>query len=138
MRPIRQERGDARKPDQKGHGMANRHPVGEVEGLDVGREHVKPRPVVPERKFHGFEMGAVGKAARVPGERLGPVIVGIELVDTDPIVGCGRQPDDQRRAQQGGSGDDLHIDRGVRSAFRPPVEDTMRHRQSWTHCDPGS
>ena len=108
--PDRQQCGHAGEPDDKRHRVPDREPVREIERLDIGREHVKPRPVVPEREFDGFEVGAVGEAAGVPGERLGAVIVGIELVDGDAVVGCGRKADHQHRAQQGGGQHDFGID----------------------------
>jgi len=128
--PDRQQRGHAGKSDEESHGMSNRDPVGEVERLDIGREHLKPRPVIPKRKFDDLEVGAVHKAARVPGERLGTVIVAIELVDGKPVVGDRRKPHHQHGAQQGRSGDDLGIDCTAR--FRPPPEPAGRCR----HVDP--
>ena len=82
----RQERCHAGKADQERHDMSDRDPVGKIKRLEIGREHVKPRPVVPKRKFDGLEVRAVLEAARVPGERLGAVVVGVELINGQPIV----------------------------------------------------
>jgi len=89
--------------------MPDDDPVGNVGGLDIGRKHLKPRPVVPKGEFDGFEVGAIFEPARIPGERLWTVIVGIEFIDRQRVVGRGRQPHHKHRAQQGRSRDDLPI-----------------------------
>jgi hypothetical protein len=127
--PQRQQCGNAGKSDQESHGVSQRDPIGKIERLDVRREHLKPRPVIPKRKFHGLEMRAVDKSARVPRERLGPVVVGVELVDGEPVVGSGCKPQHQDCAQQGGRGDELGID--PKASFRPPLERTGECRQPW-------
>jgi hypothetical protein len=82
--PDRQQRGQRGKPDEEGHGMSNRDPVGKVERLDIGREHLKPRPVIPKREFHGLEVRAVHKTAGVPGDvgegRIQAVATGVALL----------------------------------------------------------
>jgi hypothetical protein len=124
--PDRQQRGHRGEPDEEGHGVSNRDPVGEVERLDIGREHLKPRPVIPKRKFHGLEVGAVHKTAGVPGERLGTVVVGIELIDGKSVVGGRRKPHHQHGAQQGRRGHVLGIDCTAR--LHPPLEPAGRCR----------
>ena len=114
----RQQRSHPGEPDQKRHAVADGEAVGDLERLHEGREHVKPWAVVPQREFHGFEMRAVGKAARVPGERLWTVIVRIELIDGDPVIGCGCQSHDSDCAEQGGGKDHLGID--CFGTARPP------------------
>jgi hypothetical protein len=99
--PDWEQRGHPGAPDQEGHGMPNRDPVGDVERLDIGREHLKPRPVIPKRKLDGFEVGAVLETARIPGERLGTVVVGIELIDRKPVIDGRCKSQNQRCAQQG-------------------------------------
>ena len=47
---------------------------------------MKPWPVVPQRKFDGFEVGSVLEAARVPGKSLRALIVGVELIDGQPVI----------------------------------------------------
>ena len=68
--------------------------------LEIGREHVKPWPVVPQRKFDGLEVGSVLEAARVPGKSLRAVIVGVELIDGQPVIRDRREAHHQCRAQQ--------------------------------------
>ena len=90
----RQQRGQPGKPDEERHCVADRDPVGPIERLDIGGEDVKPRTVIPKRKFDGLEVGAIGEAAGVPGQCLGAIVVGVELVDRQRIVRRGREPDD--------------------------------------------
>src|SRR5216683_1729555 len=92
------------------NGMSNGDPVGEIERLDIGREHVKPRTIIPKREFDGLELGTVGEAAGVPGQGLRAVIVGVELVDREPVVGGRPKPHHQRRANERDGPDDLRID----------------------------
>ncbi len=61
--------------------MADGQRVSKPKRLHEGREHLIPGAVVPKREFDGFEMRAIGKACRIPGEGLGAVIVGVELID---------------------------------------------------------
>src|SRR5262245_55413487 len=72
-------------------------------------------------------MRAVDKSARVPGERLGPVVVGVELVDGETVVASGCKSQHQDCAQQGGRGDELGID--PRPLFPPPLGRTGERRQ---------
>ena len=125
----RQERGHAGKPDQERHDMSDRDPVGKIKRLDIGREHVKPRPVVPQRKFDGLEVGAVLEAARVPGERLGAVVVGVELVDGQPVVGRRCKSYHDHGTQQGRRRDDFRVDHETRHPFPPPGDRAVKHRQ---------
>jgi hypothetical protein len=118
--PERQQRGHAGKPDQESQGMANRDPVGKVKRLDIGRKHLEPRPVIPKGKFHGLELRAVSKSARIPGERLGAVVVGVELVNGEAVVGGGGKADDKHGAEQGRGSDDLGIN-GT-TGFRPRLQ----------------
>jgi hypothetical protein len=90
--PDRQERGHARKSDDERQSVPDNDPVGEVKRLDIGRKHLEPRPVIPKREFDGFEVGTILEPARIPGERLWTVIVSIELVDRQRVVGRGREP----------------------------------------------
>lgn len=106
----RQQRGQPGKPDEERHCVADRDPVGNVEQLDVGDEDVKPRTVIPKRKFDGLEVGAIGEAAGVPGQCLGAIVVGVELVDRKRIVRRGREADHEHRAQQRHGRDRLRID----------------------------
>src|SRR5262245_57238730 len=108
--PDRQERCHARKPDEERQDMPDDDRVGDVERLDIGRKHLKPRPVIPKREFYGFEVGAILEPARIPGERLWTVIVSIELVDRHRIVGRRRNPQHEHRAQQSRSRDGLSIE----------------------------
>src|SRR5882757_4333353 len=97
---------------------------------------MKPRAVIPKREFDGLEVGTVGKAARIPGERLGAVIVRIEFVDAEPVVGRGRKPDDDRGAQQRHSRDDFRIERkAAKCTLCPP---TREYRQSSTSMAPAT
>jgi hypothetical protein len=41
----------------------------------------------PQRKLDCFEVGAVDKAARIPGKDLRAVIIDVELIDDKPVVG---------------------------------------------------
>jgi hypothetical protein len=50
------------KPNEECHDVADCNPIGQIEGLHIGREHLKPRPVIPQRKLDCFEVGAVDKA----------------------------------------------------------------------------
>ncbi len=90
--------------------MANRHRVCKSKRLHKCREHLEPRPVVPKRKFNSFKMRAVGKTACVPSEGLGTVVVGVELVDCDPVMACSRKPDGRSHREYGSAGDKVGID----------------------------
>ena len=74
--------------------------IREIERLDERRQHVKPRAVIPRREFDGFEMRSVREAAGVPSERFGAVIVSIEFVYADTVVGRGGNADHRRAGQQ--------------------------------------
>jgi hypothetical protein len=61
-------------------------------------------------EFDGFEMRAIGKACPIPGEGLGAVIVGVELIDGSSIMTGSCEPDDKRDSENSRPGDDLAID----------------------------
>ena len=108
--------------------MSDRDPVGKIKRLEIGREHVKPRPVVPKGKFDRLEMRPVLEAARVPGERLGAVVVGVELINGQPIVGRREKPHRKHRAQQESCCDNFRVDCKARRPFSPPGDGTMDDR----------
>jgi hypothetical protein len=72
-------------------------------------------------------MGAVDKSTRVPGQRLRPVVVGVEFIDGESVVAGRCQSQHQRRTQQGRCGNDLGIDGAM---FRPPLETAGEFRQT--------
>ena len=86
----------------------------------LARQDGSPWSVVPKREFHGFEMRAVGKTARVPGERLGAVIVGVELIDAEPVVGRGGKSDNEGGAEHGRGQHQLGIN--ARGSIAPTLE----------------
>src|SRR5262249_15721302 len=73
-------------------------------------------------------MRAVDKSARVPGERLWPIVVGVEFIDGEAVVARRCKSQRQHRTQQGRCGDDLAID-GM-ALFRPSLETIGKYRQS--------
>src|SRR5262249_25251456 len=75
-------------------------------------EHLEPRPVIPKRKFDGFKMRAVGKTACIPGEGLGTVVIGVELVDCHPVMAGGREPNDHGCREYDRAGGEVGIDFG--------------------------
>ena len=105
------ERRDPGEPDRECQRMADGERIGEPERLHGRGQHLKPGAVVPERELDGLELRAVGEAAGVPGERLRPVVVGVEFVDRHPVVGRGGQPDDQRDGEQCQTHGPLVVDR---------------------------
>jgi hypothetical protein len=63
---------------------------------------MEPRAVIPKGILDGFESGSVGEAARIPSESLGAVLVGIELIDCDPVVADSRKADKEYGAEKRG------------------------------------
>src|SRR5262245_36657538 len=56
-------------------------------------------------------MRAVDKSARVPGERLWPILVGVKFIDGEAVVARRCKSQCQHRTQHRRCGDDLSIDR---------------------------
>ena len=132
----RQERREAGQADRERHRMAHRQRIGEPERLHERGQHLEPRAVVPEREFDGLEMRAVGEAAGVPGERLGPVLVGIELVDRHSVVAGGGEPDRERDREDAGA-DRRGAERDPRRARQGERLERGRHGAASIPCQRG-
>ena len=66
--------------------MTRRPVLGEIERLHQHRKNMEPRSVEPKRVFNRIEIGAVGEKARIPGQRLLAVVIGVELINGNCIV----------------------------------------------------
>ena len=95
----RHDGGEPSEAEQEGHGVPDRDRARELKRPHGRDEHLKPRSIHPQILFDRLELRPVRKGARVPGKRLGAVIVGVEFVGRQPVIRGGRKPDDQGHAQ---------------------------------------
>ncbi len=96
----RDERRECGQSRQERHGMSRRERVGQLQRLEEGREDLMPGAVVPEKRLYGLEVRAIGAAARIPGQRLWAIVVGVEFVDGEPVVPRSRKADHQCGGEQ--------------------------------------
>jgi hypothetical protein len=93
---------DGSEPSQaekEGHRVPDCDRACEPKRLPGRDQHLKPWSIHPQILFDRLELRPVRKGARVPGKRLGAVLVGVEFVGGQPVIRGGRKPDDQGHAQ---------------------------------------
>src|ERR1019366_4339977 len=96
---------------------------------------MEPGAVIPKGILDGFKGGSVGEAARIPSERLGAVVVGIELIDCDPVVADGRKADKEYGAEERGGCRNFGIGRKPSKApYRAAMAATVHAATvAWRH-----
>src|SRR5262245_35331337 len=90
--------------------MTGRPMLGEIERLHQRGKNVKPGAIEPKRVFNPVEIGSVREKARVPGQRLWAVIVGIELINGNCIVANGPNRNQRGESKQRPNSENLEID----------------------------
>jgi hypothetical protein len=71
---------------------------GDVERLDERGQNLKPGAVIPKRLFNVVEHPSIVEAARIPGECFHAVLIGIPLIECDPVIPQSGKPNDHGAA----------------------------------------